>query len=228
VLRIHPVRVILPWTQTRRKRALKNHQYSDIKEVCMTSEQAARDEGKARFDEWLQEPAVQQGFKEMAQARNVSHRAQGDELFHDGKPREAIKEYRKDTRLEITTFALAATVESAYCHMGDAYLLLGELDNAIAAYTKALRVWQRYPYGENPIASLAAVYLQIGQVDEALRVCEENPEYVQDACVQPILAEARRLKAGGEPLPEPMPGGRMIKAPFRSGGKIPPVRAADL
>jgi hypothetical protein len=76
-----------------------------------------------------------------------------------------------------------------------------------------------YGYGENPIASLAATLIELGRLDEAIRVCEEGDEEDLDFCVQPILDEARRLKAGGEPPPEPVPGGRRIKLPIRVTGK---------
>jgi hypothetical protein len=76
-----------------------------------------------------------------------------------------------------------------------------------------------YGYGENPVTSLAATLIELGRLDEAIRVCEEGDEEEIDFCVEPILAEARRLKAGGEPPPEPVPGGRRIKLPIRVTGR---------
>jgi tetratricopeptide (TPR) repeat protein len=162
---------------------------------------------------------VQRGLKELAQAEQISHRAQGDAYFHEGKLREAIAEYSKDTELEITTYALASVVQRAFCHHGDAFLLLGELEDAITAYTRAMETWRAYGHGQMPLASLAAAYLELGRVDDAIRVCEEHPEETGDPCVQQVLAEARRGRAGGEPSPDPIPGCRRIELPFHVVGR---------
>jgi tetratricopeptide (TPR) repeat protein len=167
------------------------------------------------LDKFLSSPDVQRGLKELAQARRVSHLDQGDAYLHQGKLREAIEEYREDTELEITTYALASVVQTSFCHMGDTFRLLGELEQAVAAYTRAMEAWQEYGYGEMPLASLAAAYLEQGQVDDAIRVCEEHPEEAQDRCVQQVLAEAKRLKADSEPSPEPIRGCRRIELPIR-------------
>jgi tetratricopeptide (TPR) repeat protein len=168
-----------------------------------------------RFDEFFSDPAVQQGLRELAQAEQASRQPQGNSYFYEGKLREAIEEYRHDTELEITTYALASVVERAYCHMGDAFLFIGGLEDAVVAYTRALETWQAYGYGEMPHASLAAAYLEQGRVDDAIRVCEEHPVEAEDPCVKHVLAEARRLKEGGEPSPEPVLGCRRIELPFR-------------
>ncbi len=185
----------------------------------MTRDELEREQRDNRFDEFFSDPAVQQGLEELAQAEQASRQPQGNSYFHDGKLREAIEEYSKDTELEITTYALASVVERAYCHMGDAYLFLGEFEDAVVAYTRALETWRAYGYGEMPHASLAAAYLEQGRVDDAIRVCEEHPAEAEDPCVKHVLAEARRLKGGGEPSPEPVRGCRRIELPFRVVGR---------
>jgi tetratricopeptide (TPR) repeat protein len=167
--------------------------------VRVTGTELDRDQIRKLIEEFFSDPIVEQGTREMAEAHRVSHLAQGDAYFREGKPREAIEQYRKDTELEITTYALAATVEQAYCHMGDVFLCLGECANAVTAYTQALKAWRQYGCGEMPLASLAVAYLKQGQVDDVLRVCDQNPEEAADPCMRPVLAEARRLQAGGQP-----------------------------
>jgi tetratricopeptide (TPR) repeat protein len=174
---------------------------------------------KKSIDEFLSDPAVQRGTQELARADQASHRPQGDAYFQEGKFREAIEEYRKDTELEITTYAQASVVQRGFCHMGDAFLFLGELEEAVAAYKQALEMWQAYGYGQMPLASLAVAYLEQGELEEAMRVCEAHPEEAQDPCVQQVLAKCRRLQAGGEPSPEPVRGCRRIHLPIRVTGR---------
>jgi tetratricopeptide (TPR) repeat protein len=185
----------------------------------VTTDALEGQQGNDGFDEFLADPAVQRGLKELALADQLSRLAQGHAYFHEGKMREAIEDYHKDTGLEITTYALASVVQRAFCHMGDAYLFLGELDDAVAAYTRAMEIWRAYGYGQMPLASLAAAYLEQGHLDEAIRVCEEHPEDAADPCVQRVLVEARHRKAGGEPSPDPVRGCRRIALPFRVEGR---------
>ena len=185
----------------------------------MTEEELARERAVRLADEFYSDPAVQRGLEEMAEAEGASHLASRARYEGEDELREAIEVLRKDTTLEITTYARASVVERAHCRMGDVYKLLGEYEEAVAAYGRALEVWRAYGYGENPAATLAATLIELGRLDEAIRVCEEGDEEDLDFCVQPVLAEARRLKAGGEPPPEPVPGGRRIKLPLRVTGR---------
>jgi tetratricopeptide (TPR) repeat protein len=170
---------------------------------------------KKALDEFFSDPAVQRGLREMAQAERVRCLEQGDLYLRQGKLREAIAEYGKDTQLEISTYGLAATVQKAYCHMGDAFRLLGEWDNAVAAYTRAMEVWQAYGYGEMPLASLAVAYVEQGQVAEAIRLCEEHPEEADDPCVRQLVAELGRLKSGEKPSAAALRGCRRSHLPIR-------------
>ncbi len=181
----------------------------------MATDELERAPEESSIDEFMSDPAVQRGLAEWRQALRQSCRGQGDAYFWEGKAREAIEEYQKDTELAITTYAQAAIVEQAYCHMGDAYLALGELDQAIAAYSRAVELWRQYGYGELPLASLAAAYIEQGLVDDAIRVCEENPQDAEDPAVQQVLAQARHLKSGGELEPGSVRGCRRIQLPFR-------------
>lgn len=187
----------------------------------MTSDESLSEEAKRAADEYFADPAVQQGIGELIQAEQACHLSRGDDHLYEGRYREAIEEYRQDLDLEITTYAVASVVERAFCHMGDAYLFLGDLENAAAAYTEALAVWQEYGYGEMPLASLAAVYLRQGRLDDVLRLGEEHPEEAEDPCMRQALEEARRLKAGAGPSPEPVRGCRLIRLPFRHPGPLP-------
>jgi hypothetical protein len=164
-------------------------------------------------DAFFSDPAWKRGVRELAQADHQSRRPQGDAHFHEGRLREAIEEYRKDTEVKITTFAQVSIVQRVFCHMGDAYLFLNQLEDAIAAYTRAVEEWRVYGCGQMPVASLAAAYLEAGSSDESIRACMEPPDELADPCVQHVLAEARRLKAGGEPSPESIRGCRRIHLP---------------
>jgi tetratricopeptide (TPR) repeat protein len=106
--------------------------------------------------------------------------------------------------------------------MGDAYRVLGELDRAAEAYSAALALWRTYGYGEMPAASLAAVYVEQGRVDEAIAVCEEYMPEGGDAAIRQVLEEARRRQAGG--APSPVRGCRLVHLPFRHPGEPPPQR----
>jgi tetratricopeptide (TPR) repeat protein len=187
--------------------------------VRVTEEELERERVERLADEFDSDPAVQRGMKELAEAEGASHVESGRAYSGEDELREAIEALRKDTELEITTYARASVVQRAHCRMGDVHKLLGEYEEAVLAYRHALEVWRAYGYGENPVASLAATLIELGRLDEAIRVCEEGDEDEMDFCVQPVLAEARRLKAGGEPTPEPVPGGRRIKLPIRVTGR---------
>lgn len=132
--------------------------------------------------------------RETLQAMWASHSRKGNEYRMQGKLRKAIEEYRKDTELDVTGEAEATVVENAFCQMGDTFMELGEIENAIAAYEKALELWREYGYGFAPHAGLAKAYLGQGRVDDAISICEECLETSRSWGVRQILAEARRRK----------------------------------
>ena len=136
----------------------------------MTEEELERDRVEQAIEDFDSDPAVQRGMKELAEAEGASHVESGRAYRGEEELREAIEALRKDTELEITTYARASVVERAHCRMGDVYKLLGESEEAVAAYSRALEVWQVYGYGENPRASLAATLIELGRLDEAIRI----------------------------------------------------------
>jgi len=95
-------------------------------------------------------------------------------LYYDqGRYEEAVEKFRYATDLD-------ATDGYAYSHLGDAYLVLGELGPASVAYSKAIK-WEPHLYHAH--RGLGEVYYQQGRFGEALveyqRSLEIEPNNVQ-------------------------------------------------
>lgn len=136
-----------------------------------------------------------QRAREGLQALWASHSTKGQEYRRQGRPREAIEEFRKDTEIDILGDGEAMVAENAFCLMGDTFMELEETESAIHAYEGALKLWRQYGYGSAPHASLAEAYLKQGRVDDAISICEEVPENARGWGVRQALEEARRRKS---------------------------------
>lgn len=157
-----------------------------------------RKEMEKLYKKVMSDRSLPKEAREGLQALWTSHLRKGQEYQRQGKLREAIEEYRKDAERDILTDADADIVEISFCQMGDTFMELGEIENAIAAYEKALSVWREYGYGFAPHAGLAKAYLSQGRVDDAISICEECLETSRSWGVRQILAEAKRRKLEDE------------------------------
>jgi tetratricopeptide (TPR) repeat protein len=142
----------------------------------------------------LKDSGIPQPAQEVLQAIAQSHARQGSMYRIQGRLRDAIEEYRKDTELEITGYAEAIVAEVAFCDIGDIYMELGEIENAVAAYENALDLWQQYHYGRVPHDALAKAYLEEGRVDHAINVCREGLEWSRSEGIEKVLIEAETRK----------------------------------
>lgn len=157
-----------------------------------------RKELEKLYKKVMRDRSLPKGAREGLQALWASHSGKGNEYRLQGKLREAIEEYRKDTELDITGHAEATVVESAFCQIGDTFMQLGEVENAIAAYEKALELWREYGYGFAPHESLAEAYLSQGRIDDAIKICEESLKDLGSWKTRQILVEAKRRKLENE------------------------------
>ena len=140
-----------------------------------------------------------QRAREALEALWASHSTKGQQYRFQGRRREAIEEFRKDTEIDILGESEAMVAESAFCLMGDTYMELGEIESAVDAYEEALKLWRRYGYGCAPHVSLAQAYLEQGRTDEAISVCEELPDNLRGWGVRQVLEEARRRRSEEQP-----------------------------
>jgi tetratricopeptide (TPR) repeat protein len=91
----------------------------------------------------------------------------------------------------------AEIVESTFWQMGNAYRQLGEIENALAAYEKALELFRQYRVGLWPHENLARLYLEQDRVDEAIAICQECLGRSNSPGVHELLARAMAIKLGG-------------------------------
>lgn len=157
-----------------------------------------RKELEELYKKAMKDRGLPQRAREGLQALWSSHSRKGQEYRFQGMKREAIEEFRKDTEINITGDIEATVAEDAFCLMGDTFMELGEIENAIAAYEGALELWREYGYGWAPHVDLAKAYLKQGRVDDAIGICEEVPENSRGWGMRQILAEAERRKFGSE------------------------------
>ena len=152
---------------------------------------------KNLFKKIMQDPTTSQGTKNDLQTMWDSHLRRGEKLQFQGLFREAIHEYEKEVERSIKSDIDAEIVESAFWQMGNAYRQLGEIEQAVAAYEKALKVFRQYRLGVWPHEDLARLYLEQNRIDEAIAVCQECLERSNSLGAHKILAQALALKSGG-------------------------------
>jgi len=153
------------------------------------------------YREAMRDPSLSDIAREGLEALWRSHSWKGHEYRREGKLKEAIEEFRKDTETVITDATQAGVPQMAFCSIGDVFMELDEVENAIVAYNQALELWDKYGYGCAPHESLARAYLKQGRVDDAIDVCEEffrtSPGLVGWG-VRQVLEEARQRRLAGE------------------------------
>jgi tetratricopeptide (TPR) repeat protein len=142
------------------------------------------------YKKTMRRPDIPEPAREVMQAIAQSHAGQASLYRVQGRLREAIEEYHKDTELKVTSHAEATVVEVAFCNIGDTYVQLGEVENAITAYESALELWRQYGYGRVPYRSLAQAYLDQGRVKDAISVSREGLERSEDEDLKKILSKA--------------------------------------
>jgi tetratricopeptide (TPR) repeat protein len=152
-------------------------------------------------EEVMQDPSLPDIARGGLEALWRSHSWKGHEYRRQGRLKEAIEEFRKDTEAVITGPSQAEVPQVAFCLMGDTFMELAEAENAIAAYRQALELWDMYGYGCAPHESLARAYLKQGRVDDAIDVCEEffrTSPGLAGWGVRQVLEEARQRRLSGE------------------------------
>ncbi len=152
---------------------------------------------KNLFKKIMQDPTTSQGTKDDLQTMWDSHLRRGEKLQFQGLLREAIQEYEKEMERPIKSAIDAEIVESAFWQMGNAHRQLGETEQAVAAYEKALDLFRQYRVGVWPHGELAELYLEQKRVDEAIAVCEECLKQANSPKAREVLAQAVALKSGG-------------------------------
>jgi tetratricopeptide (TPR) repeat protein len=157
-------------------------------------EKRVRREQEKFYKKAMKKSDIPQPARAVLHALSQSHAGQASMLRRHGKLREAIEEYGKDTKLQAANYGEVVVAEEAYCHIGDIYMELGEIEDAISAYESALDLWRMYNSGRKPYDVLAAAYLKQERFDDAVHACKEALEESGDAQIEELLAEAERHK----------------------------------
>jgi tetratricopeptide (TPR) repeat protein len=144
----------------------------------------------------MRDPTMLPSVKNELQIMMASHLRRGEVLRFRGQLREALQEFEKEMERPIDAYIDAEIVESAYWQMGNTYRQLGEVGKAMAAYEKALELFRKYGVGVGPQENLAELYLEQGQVDEAIALCKEVLEETSSWPAKQLLAKALALKSG--------------------------------
>jgi tetratricopeptide (TPR) repeat protein len=149
------------------------------------------------FKKKIKDPGIPKSTTDDLQAMMTSHLRRGEVLRFQGLLHEALKEFEKEKERPINAPIDAEIVESAFWQMGNVYCQLGEVENAIAAYEKALELIRQYRVGVSPHEDLAELYLEQQRVDEAIALCQECLERWPSGRAKQLLARAMALKSGG-------------------------------
>jgi len=137
--------------------------------------------------------AAEQTYRQAIQARSrywASYDAYGTYLATEGRPADAISQYRLATELAPDN----ATVHS---NLGAAYFLLGDFGNAAAAVRRSVEIT---PTGEG-YSNLATMYYFDGRYDEAVAMFERAVKLApQDHSLWGNLADAYRYSTAKKAL----------------------------
>jgi tetratricopeptide (TPR) repeat protein len=148
------------------------------------------------FRRVMKDPGIPQSTKHDLQIMMASHLTKGEVLRFQGLLREALAELEREKDRAIQAPIDAEIVEAAFWQMGDVYRQLGEMDEAIAAYEKAMELFRQYGVGVGPHEDLAELYLERQRIDEAIALCQEALEEVSSWRAKQILSRAMALKEG--------------------------------
>ncbi|PKQ66451.1 tetratricopeptide repeat protein [Raineya orbicola] len=111
-------------------------------------------------------PKVAQEYP-LTQSANLAHFYSGVAYLRGGKFKEAIKE------LEEFSSSDRIIQARAYCLLGDAYMELNQLDNAISYYRKAANYYTNQFYSPMYLSKLALAYELKNDYKNAIAVYEE-------------------------------------------------------
>jgi tetratricopeptide (TPR) repeat protein len=144
----------------------------------------------------VKELGIPKSTKDDLQAMMTSHLRRGEVLRFRGLLHEALEEFEKEKDRPINAPIDAEIVESAFWQMSKVYRQLGEVENAIAAYEKALELFRQYGVGVSPHEGLAELYLKQHRVDEAIALCQECLERWPSSRARQLLARAMAIRSG--------------------------------
>jgi len=152
---------------------------------------------KAFVKRILSDPDIDAEVKGHVQALMASHLATGMELKKQGLLQEAIEEFRMEENRPIHSSIDEEIVQSAYVYIGSIYKELNDIDNAKAAFIKALELWRLYGYGWVPHYELAEILAEQGNIDEAIELCKERLSYdPEDSGIKLLLDKLLIMKQG--------------------------------
>ncbi len=137
------------------------------------------------------------GLKEIAEeysgtnAASVAHIYIGIALYEEGKYEEAIKELEQ---FDGDDKYVAPSVKRL---IGDSYVQLGKLDEALSAYEKAASISENPAITPSCLIKAAHVYEKQGNKDKAIALYEEvKTKYYTSPEAMTVEAELLRAKAG--------------------------------
>jgi tetratricopeptide (TPR) repeat protein len=152
--------------------------------------------GQKDWERYLQDPRLPQGAKDDFQERLSSSITQGQRYEALGYLELALNEYQKENDRPIRSAIDAEIRQQSFCHVGDIYRKLGEIGKAILAYQEAMGLYNRYSLGHPTYEELAEVYLEQGEVEEAIKMCELGLERSPSWGLKQLLNKARSLLEG--------------------------------
>ena len=124
----------------------------------------------------------------------ASHITGGRELEARGLLREAIAEYSREHSRPIASPIDAEIAQSSYWHVGMVHRRTGELEEAVKAFQAARELLERHGVGVHPHNDLAEVLIELGRLDDAIRVCEEELKLMDNWATRQLLARAAAMK----------------------------------
>jgi tetratricopeptide (TPR) repeat protein len=143
---------------------------SGRKKAEVDSQKALEEFVRRHFDT----PDTPQSVKDDVHALMGSHVTKGVRLQTQGLLREAIAESAKEHERPIKSSIDAEIVQTSYWHVGRVYRQLGELGKAIAALLKAAELLQQHHAGSSPYEDLAEIFIEQGELDKAIEMCQES------------------------------------------------------
>ncbi len=143
---------------------------------------------------FLDDPENTEQEKDSVRALMSSHRLEGAKLRSQGRLREAIQEYAKDNDRPIRSSVDKEIVQGSYSLIGMVYRELGETEQARGALEKALELWRLYRVGISPHDALAEIFIESGELDEAIAMCKELLTQIPEPRAKELLNKAQALK----------------------------------
>lgn len=143
---------------------------------------------------FLDDPNNDETAKENIQSLMTSRLVTGMKLQKQGLLREAIEEFAKENNRPINSSIDAEIVQNSYWHIGMVYRKLDDPDKAKSAFLHAYELWKLHHVGTPPHYDLAEIFIEQGQLDESIEMCQELLEHVPDKGTKQLLAKALAMK----------------------------------